>query len=132
MLMMIDVDHFKQINDTNGHAAGDAVLHEVAHRLQAAIRASDLLARLGGDEFVILCEDITTRDDAEALARKVTATMTPPVIFGDRRLQVTLSVGVALCRRVHNADALMHTADQALYRAKERGRDRYDLTSDTP
>ncbi|WP_201312507.1 diguanylate cyclase [Dyella sp. EPa41] len=132
MLMMIDVDHFKQINDTNGHAAGDAVLHEVAHRLQAAIRASDLLARLGGDEFVILCEDITTRDAAEALARKVTATMTRPVVFEDRRLQVTLSVGVALCRGVDNADALMHTADQALYRAKERGRARYDLTSDTP
>ena len=129
LLLMIDVDHFKQINDTHGHAAGDAVLHEVAHRLRTAIRTSDLLARLGGDEFVILCEGIATREDAEALARKVTATMATPVPFGDHQLQVTLSVGVALCRRIDTADTLMHIADQALYRAKERGRARYDITS---
>lgn len=127
LLMMIDVDHFKQINDTHGHAAGDAVLHEVAHRLQEAIRASDLLARLGGDEFVILCEDIDTRDAAEALARKITATMTPPVVFGDRRLPVTLSVGVALCWHVDSADTLLHLADRALYRAKQHGRNCYDI-----
>ncbi|WP_458788789.1 diguanylate cyclase domain-containing protein [Dyella jiangningensis] len=129
LLMMIDVDHFKQINDTHGHAAGDAVLQELACRLRSAIRASDLLARLGGDEFVILCEDIATRDAAETLAGKITATMALPVVFGDRRLSVTLSVGVALCRCVDTADALMHLADQALYRAKEHGRARYELLS---
>lgn len=132
LLVMIDVDHFKQINDRHGHAAGDAVLQEVARRLQRSIRASDLLARLGGDEFVILCEDMPSRAAADTLARKIGAAMAAPIAHGEHMLQVTLSVGVALCRELHSADALMQLADQALYRAKARGRACHEIVSDLP
>ncbi len=129
LLMMIDVDHFKQINDTYGHAAGDAALSEVASRLKASIRKTDLLARLGGDEFVILCRAIDDIDTARQLAQKITDAMQPPVAIGKTTIPVTLSMGVALCRDVGNADALAQHADEALYQAKEAGRACYRIAA---
>lgn len=128
LVMLIDVDRFKAINDTYGHAAGDAVLCEIAQRLKAAVRRTDVLARLGGDEFVALCEDVASPAVAEALAQKVTAVMHAPVSYGDLQLRVTVSVGAALCHGVDAVSTLMFRADEALYRAKERGRACYELT----
>ncbi|WP_199099404.1 diguanylate cyclase [Dyella sp. ASV21] len=127
LAIMIDVDHFKQINDTYGHAAGDTALREVAERLTASVRKTDLLARLGGDEFVILCHDIDSPATAEALAEKIMEAMRAPVMLGAIPLRVTLSIGMALCRDINDADALLQHADDALYRAKENGRDGYHL-----
>ncbi len=129
LLMMIDVDHFKQINDTYGHAAGDIALNEVATRLKANIRKTDLLARLGGDEFVILCRDIEGPDTARQLAQKITDAMEAPVSIGTTELKVTLSLGVALCRHAASGDALLQHADEALYQAKEAGRACYRMTT---
>jgi len=122
LLMMIDVDYFKHINDTYGHAAGDVALTEVAKRLKANIRKTDVLARLGGDEFVVLCHDIEDVATAERLAQQITDAMRPPVLFDSTELKVTLSIGVALCRGVASMEALAQRADQAVYQAKEAGR----------
>jgi len=129
LLMLIDIDHFKQINDTYGHAAGDEALCAVAARLKSCVRRTDLLARLGGDEFVILCHDIESVADAEALARKIEEAMQPPVMIDTKSLQVSLSIGLALHRNVTSADALLHLADEALYDAKARGRARYRISA---
>ncbi|MGO4703625.1 diguanylate cyclase domain-containing protein [Dyella sp. 2RAB6] len=127
LLMLIDVDYFKQINDGHGHASGDAVLREVARRLKASVRKSDLVARLGGDEFVILCDDVDATYAAESMANKVIASMAPPVSLDAARLKVTLSVGAALCRDTASLDELVQKADEALYEAKEAGRACYRL-----
>jgi len=129
LLMMIDVDHFKQINDTYGHAAGDTALSEVANRLKGSIRKTDLLARLGGDEFVILCHDIDDMDTARQLADKITAAMQPPIHVGATALKISLSMGVALCRDAASADELTQRADEALYQAKDAGRACYRMTT---
>jgi len=128
LVMLIDIDHFKQINDTYGHASGDTVLAEIAARLKHSIRKTDLLARLGGDEFVVLCDDIASREIAQTLAQKITHAMDAPIIVGAHTLKVSLSVGAALCRDAGSVDALMQRADEALYRAKERGRACYELS----
>ncbi len=130
LLMMIDVDHFKQINDTYGHAAGDTVLSEVATRLSATVRKTDLLARLGGDEFVILCPNIEDIDTARNLAQKITDAMQRPASLGHTEINVTLSIGVALCRDTTSADALEKRADEALYQAKEAGRACFRIATD--
>ncbi|MBV8158069.1 MAG: diguanylate cyclase, partial [Dyella sp.] len=130
LLMMIDVDYFKQINDTYGHAAGDVALTEVAARLKANIRKTDLLARLGGDEFVVLCHDIEDMATARQLAQKITEAMHPPIVFEATPMKVTLSIGCALCRKLSSADALSQRADEALYQAKEAGRACYRLVTD--
>ncbi len=127
LLMLVDVDYFKEINDSHGHAAGDAVLREVARRLKSSVRKSDLVARLGGDEFVILCDDIDATYAAEGLVAKVVASMKPSVALDAARLNVTLSVGAALCRDPASLDMLLQKADEALYQAKEAGRARYQL-----
>ncbi|QNK03332.1 sensor domain-containing diguanylate cyclase [Dyella telluris] len=129
LLMMIDVDHFKQINDTWGHAAGDMALSEVANRLKASIRKTDLLARLGGDEFVILCHDIEDAETGRQLAEKIIDAMRAPVHVGPADLGVTLSIGLALSRDVSSGDELAQQADEALYQAKEAGRARYRMTT---
>jgi diguanylate cyclase (GGDEF)-like protein/PAS domain S-box-containing protein len=129
LLMMIDVDHFKQINDTFGHAAGDLALSEVANRLKASIRKTDLLARLGGDEFVILCRAIDDADTARQLAEKISDVMQPPVSIGKTEIPISLSIGLALCRDVDSGDALAQRADEALYQAKEAGRACYRITT---
>ncbi|WP_158543492.1 sensor domain-containing diguanylate cyclase [Dyella solisilvae] len=130
LLMMIDVDFFKHINDTYGHAAGDVALSEVAKRLKANVRKSDLLARIGGDEFVVLCHDIEDVATAERLAQQITDAMRPPVSFEGADIKVSLSIGVALCRDVASMEALAQRADEALYQAKEAGRACFRMVAD--
>ncbi len=121
---MIDVDGFKKINDTFGHAAGDAVLQHIGALLRATLRASDLPARLGGDEFVALMPE-TALDGALSTAERLLARVTArPLSVLDQSLATTLSIGVANAESCNGLEELMAKADQALYRAKKEGRNR--------
>ena len=127
-LLFLDVDGFKKINDTLGHAAGDDVLREFARRLVASVRATDLVARLAGDEFVIVLEGIHTRDECRFVARKIIAAMRTPFQAGDTPVRVTTSIGIALGQGDSTtAEALLKRADSALYAAKGHGRDTYEI-----
>ncbi len=127
-LMFLDVDHFKRINDTHGHAVGDAVLREFARRLKANVRVTDTVARLGGDEFVVLLENVGGASDFGALAAKVVSGIRPRFELGEIRLAVTTSVGIASCTGGELSPAeLLASADAALYRAKSLGRDRFEV-----
>ncbi|HET8877602.1 MAG TPA: PAS domain-containing protein [Casimicrobiaceae bacterium] len=127
-LLFLDVDGFKQINDTLGHAAGDEVLREFARRLSASVRATDLVARLAGDEFVIVLEGVHTREECRFVARKIIAAMRPEFDAGEAAVKVTTSIGVALGQGGETTpEALLKRADSALYAAKGHGRDRYEI-----
>jgi diguanylate cyclase (GGDEF)-like protein len=121
---MVDVDGFKKINDTWGHAAGDAVLQHIGTLLRATLRASDLPARLGGDEFVALMPE-TALDGALSLADRLLARVQQgPLHVLDQHLACTLSIGVATAAGCDTLDQLLAKADGALYRAKNEGRAR--------
>jgi diguanylate cyclase (GGDEF)-like protein/PAS domain S-box-containing protein len=126
-LICLDIDHFKQINDTYGHAAGDAVLCEFARRLHANVRGSDLAVRLGGDEFAILIEDIDSPNVPKIVARKLITAMEPEITVDGAHLHVTTSIGIGYCHASTDADALMLAADKALYEAKAAGRNTYRI-----
>ena len=127
-LLFLDLDRFKLINDSVGHAAGDALLLQMAERLRQFLRPQDTLARLGGDEFAILVEDITRVDDAVAVGARVIQAGRIPFAVGDEAFVCTTSVGVAVTTDFrHDAEGLLQEADLALYRAKDRGRDRIEL-----
>jgi len=126
-LLYLDIDHFKSINDTFGHAVGDAVLCEFAQRLAESVRVTDFAARLGGDEFIVLIEDIDESDAAETVARKLIARMRDLIGASGHELAVTTSIGIAFCREPLAADAMMLMADTALYEAKAAGRNTYRL-----
>lgn len=124
----IDVDHFKTINDTYGHAAGDGVLVAVAHWLRTILRDSDTIARIGGDEFVVLQPEIDSQRQAEELAGKLVSIRRKRFAVGDEEVQVTISVGCA----VFPADAenpvdMLRAADAALYAVKRNGRDGFSV-----
>jgi diguanylate cyclase (GGDEF)-like protein len=121
---MIDVDGFKRINDTFGHAAGDALLQHIGALLRATLRASDLPARLGGDEFVALMPE-TNLDGANATAeRLLSRVLSRPLTVLDQNLVATLSIGIASAEGCASLEELMARADQSLYRAKNEGRAR--------
>ncbi len=124
-MMYLDLDHFKDINDTLGHGVGDLLLQEVAKRLRRALRSIDKVARLGGDEFAILATQ-TDAAGAAALAGKIIGAMSFPFVLGERRVRITTSVGIALHdQQEQNPDTLMGGADLALYRAKAEGRNTF-------
>jgi diguanylate cyclase (GGDEF)-like protein len=133
-VLMLDLDRFKAINDTMGHAAGDILLKEVARRLRNVSAAGDVVARLGGDEFAIITfgasidSDQTLRDRATALARRVLDVINEPFLIDDKTVFVGTSIGIALApdHGVQTED-LVKTADMALYRSKARGRNVYNL-----
>jgi diguanylate cyclase (GGDEF)-like protein/PAS domain S-box-containing protein len=129
LLMMLDVDHFKRVNDSWGHSVGDEVLKEVGHRIQSCLRKSDLVARIGGDEFVVLVQDVDSPCVGEGLARKVWEAMQPEIIVGAVRLQMTLSIGIAFCQSIASPDAVMQLADAELYKAKADGRNTYHMAA---
>ncbi len=119
-LMLLDLDHFKPINDAHGHDAGDAVLCTVAARLQAQIRTGDIVARLGGDEFVVLLAAPLPDDQLAALARRLDAAVRQPVDFQGLALTVGASTGIACSPRDgHTLTELMRSADRAMYQAKQ-------------
>jgi diguanylate cyclase (GGDEF)-like protein len=132
-LLLLDLDHFKEINDTLGHAAGDFLLQRVADRLRSLSRPGDLVARLGGDEFAVLLTGLVSAADAEPAAESVLALLTEPVEHEGLRLSVEASVGVACYPAdAQDADELLRRAEVAMYQAKsDRGSwVRYDLDRD--
>ena len=131
-LLYLDVDHFKVINDSLGHLAGDAVLKEVARRLGECVREPDVVARLSGDEFAILLQDAPVPQTAIRVAQRILDTLRQPMTVAGRELQNSASIGIAIGGgRQQNADALLHDADVALYRAKSGGRHRFVLFDDS-
>jgi diguanylate cyclase len=127
-VMFLDIDHFKTINDTLGHAAGDAVLVEFGRRLRACVRVTDTVARLAGDEFVLLLENVGDSTALRRLADKVVACIRPRFLLDEMSLRVTTSVGVARFEGTEqSAFDVLSLADDALYAAKHQGRDRYSI-----
>jgi diguanylate cyclase (GGDEF)-like protein len=129
-VMFLDIDHFKRINDTYGHAAGDEILRVFANRLLHCVRSIDLVARLGGDEFVVIIEDAAVPEAAEAVARKLIATMNQDVVIDGTAVRVTTSIGIAYTRVATDAATFMSVADAALYHAK-RERNTFHIESVT-
>jgi len=129
--MFVDLDNFKEINDTWGHDMGDRVLERVAMRLQDMLREHDVLARLGGDEFVVLVQDIDRREHAVRVAEKLLEALREPVVVDNLSLTITLSIGISLYPD-HGKDhkALMKAADLAMYQAKERGKNTWAISGD--
>lgn len=124
-VLFVDLDHFKNVNDTLGHAAGDELLCLVSARIAHTIAKDDVLARLGGDEFAILLEGLSSSAEATAVAQRVIDTVSYPFQLGDAEARVGASIGIALCSRQDHAVTsamLMRQADIALYRAKADGR----------
>lgn len=127
-VLMLDLDHFKRVNDSLGHAAGDLVLTEAARRLAASARASDVVARAGGEEFMVLLPGADTKGATRAAERLLARLREQPVDLPARSLPVTASAGVALALASDTGvAAVLARADAALYRAKEAGRDRVVL-----
>ena len=122
-LLFIDLDHFKAVNDTHGHAVGDEVLQHTARLLTSATRAVDTVARLGGDEFVILCED-TNPVSASIITERILEAFSRQVTLDRHQLQISASIGVAAAGQHHSPHDLLAEADAAMYLAKEAGGNR--------
>lgn len=129
-VLYLDLDHFKDINDSFGHPTGDQLLKAVADRLRDNTRANDLVARPGGDEFAILQSDLTDGADAGALAVKLRAALAVPIPLEGSELHITASIGIATyAPDIPEPDDMLARADLALYRAKDEGRDQYRFHS---
>ena len=132
-IVMIDLDHFKDVNDSHGHAAGDVVLRSIAHSLQATLRSYDRLYRYGGEEF-LLCSPQTSLDAAAELADRLRAALGELSIQageGDP-IHITASLGVAALDGTHPVEDSVQRADEAMYRAKKAGRNRIEVDRATP
>jgi diguanylate cyclase (GGDEF)-like protein/PAS domain S-box-containing protein len=125
-LHYLDLDHFKDVNDTLGHPAGDALLRAAAERLKTCVRETDMVARFGGDEFAVLQDDIAEMTDTEALAAKISEVLAAPFAIGGNRVETTASIGIVPYRgNIAGVDAMLTKADLALYRAKNEGRNQF-------
>jgi diguanylate cyclase (GGDEF)-like protein/PAS domain S-box-containing protein len=125
-LLFLDLDDFKRVNDSLGHAVGDELLVQAAARLQTCVRAEDTIARLGGDEFVVLLEDLGDEADAAPVADDILRQFARPFTLGDREVVVSASIGIALTEeRGDQTENLLRNADVAMYRAKAAGKGRY-------
>ena len=129
-VLFIDLDRFKEINDTLGHDYGDSLLREVAHRFGQGLRSSDTVARFGGDEFVVLLEEIADPMLVAAVAQKLSAALAERFVLAGSEYQVTASIGVSVYPDdSEDAQALLKNADIAMYRAKERGGNMFQFYS---
>ena len=133
-VMFLDLDRFKQINDTLGHSVGDELLKQVAQRLTGCVRAGDTIARPGGDEFVIVLTEVGHSQDAARVAEKIIDTLAVPIPIDGRRIFITTSIGIALYPENDSDDVeeLMIKADMAMYAAKEAGRNAYRFFQPRP
>jgi predicted signal transduction protein with EAL and GGDEF domain len=140
-LLFLDLDRFKDVNDTLGHSAGDQLLRSVSDRLQVALRANDTLARFGdeeftlarfgGDEFVVLCEELASEDAAVRIAERVQQALLNPFVLAREDIVVTASIGIALASSAdRDPEALLRDADIAMYRAKQRGPGNWEIFDD--
>jgi diguanylate cyclase (GGDEF)-like protein/PAS domain S-box-containing protein len=124
-VMFLDLDDFKKVNDSLGHAAGDLLLQEVAKRLLNATRGCDTVARLGGDEFAVLVENMQQETDAQVVAQRILASLTPPVDLGGTQVNVSTSIGIARARPEDGPVELLRNADVAMYSAKQSGKETF-------
>jgi diguanylate cyclase (GGDEF)-like protein len=131
-VLFVDLDRFKVLNDSAGHALGDEVLCSVAHRLKDAVRPEDTVSRLGGDEFTVLCEGVEGRRAAWAMAERLAAAVAAPIQTSRQSVEMTASIGIAVAEGpgAHDAAALLSHADAAMYRAKQCGRARCQMYED--
>lgn len=130
-LLFLDLDHFKAINDSLGHEAGDELLQELGRRLRESVRESDIVARLGGDEFVILLPEIRVGAQVQPVADKILAAVGSPFTLAGQEFRITVSIGVALYPHDgEDEQTLMKNADTAMYYAKERGRNNFQFYSE--
>ena len=124
-LMVLDLDRFKEVNDTLGHDIGDLLLKEAAHRLSACIREADTVARLGGDEFTVILGELNDIDCVERIVQDILQKMTEPFQLGDQMVYISASIGIAFYPEdAVKSDELLKCADQAMYAAKQQGRNR--------
>jgi diguanylate cyclase (GGDEF)-like protein/PAS domain S-box-containing protein len=131
-LLFLDLDRFKPVNDSLGHAIGDQLLQSVAQRLTACVRASDTICRIGGDEFVVLLSEIEHVDAATHCAEKLLTTLALPHLIGGHEVHVTSSIGISVCPDDgRDAEAILRNADTAMYHAKKMGRDNYQFFTQT-
>lgn len=127
-VLFIDLDRFKRVNDTLGHASGDQLICDVARRLREAVRSEDLVARLGGDEFVVVINDVVTLDDILQVVEKILAVVTEPFRIGGREIFSSCSIGVSIYPNDGtDSGSLLKNADTAMYHAKNSGRNRFQL-----
>lgn len=129
-VFLVDLDNFKQVNDGYGHFAGDQVLIAVTHRLRECLRPADTLARLGGDEFGVLLDDLSRKEDATLVARRLQSEIARPTSCQDQSIVITASIGIALpTLDSMTAEDLLHRADLAMYDAKKSGKSQYIIAS---
>ncbi|WMC11946.1 EAL domain-containing protein [Oceanimonas pelagia] len=129
-VIFLDLDHFKQVNDTLGHAAGDELLLDVSRRIRGRLREDDTLARLGGDEFIVLLPELSEPDEASRVARRLIDAIAEPFNIHDQPFRIGCSLGVSLYPDdAASAEELLHHADAAMYQAKQEGRNDYRLFS---
>ena len=127
-VLFLDLDHFKTVNDSLGHAGGDELLRSVSKRLLSCVRGSDTVSRQGGDEFAILLPEITHAEDAATCAAKILIALNAPYIIGARTVHVGASIGISLYPRDGaDSETLLKSADMAMYHAKERGRGNFQF-----
>jgi len=125
-LLLVDLDEFKEVNDTLGHDVGDILLQEAARRIRSCIRDADTVARLGGDEFTVILSGLSDHTHIEDVAQKILARLAEPFRLGDEMAYVTASIGITLYPRdAGDIDTLLKHADQAMYAAKKHGRNRF-------
>jgi len=130
-ILFIDLDGFKAVNDTHGHDAGDELLIQVAHRLKEAIREDDVVGRVGGDEFIMLLSEVATQKDAILVAKKIVASIGKEFHLANSLVQIGASIGIATYpSHAKDADALIKCADNAMYKAKNNGKNNYYLDNE--
>jgi diguanylate cyclase (GGDEF)-like protein len=130
-ILFADLDGLKPVNDTFGHAAGDELIVEAAHRISGLLRDGDVASRVGGDEYVIALPGVQCEDDALAVAIKIRAAMAEPLSVGGVPVPVGISVGIALAQPGDDPASVVRRADAALYRAKKAGRNRIQVFDQT-
>lgn len=133
-LLHLDLDHFKQVNDIKGHAAGDHVLQQAADRMVLHVRGGDTVARIGGDEFILLLHNLTDPSAIGAIAGRLIDELERPIQYGDSPCRISASIGIATFTgaQITDADSLISTADTALYAAKRAGRGQFMFATDPP
>jgi len=130
-IAMVDLDHFKKLNDTHGHSAGDTALCEAAKKMSFVLRPYDAVGRYGGEEFIVVfprCDESI----AMGIAERIRSSIAQPIRIEDQQISVTASIGVARAIHSKSADAIMQAADDALFRAKQLGRNRVELANEDP
>ena len=123
-MLLLNLDRFKDVNDSYGHAVGDRLLLATATRIRACIRSDDLLVRVGGDEILVVLDGVHSLEQATEIADKIRCTVGLPLPIGDQEVTSTISIGLTLAAEGEDVDAVVARADQAMYEAKHLGRDR--------